>query len=321
MNKLKNLFLRLLKSTRVSYPSTLMIELTNHCNLHCITCPREHIYGKQMDIGSMNFEQFKIIIDEVSPYLDSLGLTGLGETLLYKDLIRAVQYVRHKNKGIIISISLNAHLKNFKDLLLPLIPLIDTIQVSIDGIHEIYEKVRVNARYDLFHQNVKTLVKLVQGTSTDIMLNMVVVKENFFQIADIIHFAHQEGIRYVNVTPLNLVSLPELAGSYLKFFESVELNSELEKAYAVARTYPEIEFTCPNFKRINTFNRCHYPWGHFYITWDGYMPPCCAKPFPKELNFGNVFEQGILNVLNSKKFQHFRTQWLKNTIPSFCQGC
>jgi radical SAM protein with 4Fe4S-binding SPASM domain len=55
--------------------------------------------------------------------------------------------------------------------------------------------------------------------------------------------------------------------------------------------------------------------------WDGYIPPCCAKPFPKELNFGNVFQDGLINTLNSKDFQNFRNIWLNKEYPEFCNKC
>jgi len=48
-NKIKQFYLKTIKSTKVAFPSTIMLELTNHCNLACTTCPRESRYGKEMD--------------------------------------------------------------------------------------------------------------------------------------------------------------------------------------------------------------------------------------------------------------------------------
>ena len=75
LNKVKYFWFKAIKSTSVAYPSTVMIELTNHSNLHCTTCPREYDYGKQMDKGNMQPVQAQRIIDELWPYLDSVGLT------------------------------------------------------------------------------------------------------------------------------------------------------------------------------------------------------------------------------------------------------
>ena len=108
VNKIKHFYFKAIKSTKVAYPSTIMLELTNYCNLACTTCPREYGYGKQMDKGNMSLQSAKEIIDEVWPYLDSIGLTGMGETFLYKEIGEIVNYIKNRNKGIIISVSTNA---------------------------------------------------------------------------------------------------------------------------------------------------------------------------------------------------------------------
>ena len=97
-NKVKHFFYKISKSTKVAYPSTLMIELTNHCNLSCTICPREYQYGKDMDKGRMSIELAKKIIDEKIPYLDSIGLTGMGETFMYSNLLEIVNYIKSKNR-------------------------------------------------------------------------------------------------------------------------------------------------------------------------------------------------------------------------------
>jgi MoaA/NifB/PqqE/SkfB family radical SAM enzyme len=84
------------KSTRVAYPSTVMLELSAHCNIHCTVCPREYGYGREMDKGYMPAPKAMGIIDQLWPYLDSIGLTGMGETFLYQDLEAIVDYIRKK---------------------------------------------------------------------------------------------------------------------------------------------------------------------------------------------------------------------------------
>lgn len=46
-----------------------------------------------------------------------------------------------------------------------------------------------------------------------------------------------------------------------------------------------------------------------------------CKPFPKELNFGNVFETSMMQSLNSKEYRQFRELWYKNEPPEFCKNC
>ena len=56
-NKAHASLLHAVKSTKVAFPSSIMLEVTNHCNLGCITCPREYDYGKAMDKGTIQFEK------------------------------------------------------------------------------------------------------------------------------------------------------------------------------------------------------------------------------------------------------------------------
>ena len=320
-NKIKHFYLKITKSTKVAYPSTIMLELTNYCNLACTTCPREYDYGKQMDIGQIDIENAKKVIEQAIPYLDSIGLTGLGETFLYTDIELIVDFIRKKSKGVVISVSTNANFPKFIERVSPLIGKIDTIQVSIDGLHETYEKIRLKGSFFLLDQNLKQLVKLAKNTQTDIMLNMVVTKENYLDMPALIDYAKQIGIKYVDFTLFNLASVTGINREYYTFYKAPEFLEIVRQLENKIEQNKEIEVTEKNFKTENSFQKCPFPWTHFYITWDGYVPPCCAKPFPKELNFGNVFEQKLMEVLNSSKYQDFRKMWFTNTPHKFCDKC
>lgn len=320
-NKINSYNLTRKKSINVAYPSTIMLEVTNHCNLKCITCPREYLFGEQMDKGYMDFNELKKIVDDAYPYIDSIGLTGLGETFLYKNIIEAVDYIKSKSKGIIVSCSINAHLKNSVKIVEQLVNKIDTIQVSMDGIGEIYNKVRLRGDFDLFESNLKQIADITKDSNTDLMINVVIVKENYHQIAEMIEFVNDLKIRYLNMIPINLVAKTDEDISYYNFFFSDEFLKELNRAKLTAKKYKQLEFTYSELTRDSEFTMCKYPWNYFYISWDGYLPPCCAKPFPKELNLGNVFQDGLINALNSVEFQNFRKIWYNKEMPDFCEKC
>ncbi|WP_321517302.1 radical SAM protein [uncultured Bacteroides sp.] len=320
-NKLKSSYYKITKSTKVAYPSTIMLELTNHCNLACITCPREYEYGKAMDKGQMNVEQAKNIIDELWPYLDSIGLTGMGETFIYNDLEEIVDYVKAKNKGIIISVSTNAVLPHFIEKVSTVINKIDTIQVSIDGIESVYESIRINSSFQVLDENLRLLSELCRNTKTDLMLNMVVTKENFRQMPLLVKYAEKVGIRYMDFTLFNLVSVTKIERSYYEFYQSPAFLEVISKLEDTINNTPKIIVTSRNFKTDNGFQKCSFPWNYFYICWNGFVTPCCAKPFPKELNFGNVCDNKVLDVLNNNSYRQFRTLWYNNNTPDFCNKC
>lgn len=319
-NKLNEKFLKLIKSTKVAHPSSLMIEVTNHCNLKCITCPREYAFGEQMDKGFIELAQLKKVVDESFPYVDSIGLTGLGETMMYKDLVPAIDYIRQKNKGIIIFISINAHLPKSVEIASQINDKIDTIQISIDGMHEVYDLVRKQGNYSYFIENVKQITSDAKNKRSDVLFNMVVLKENYLQMADIVKLAAEIGVKYVNFQTMNLASINGWDNSIYSFYTTNEFQNQLKAAFKLAKE-SGIEMSSFDFETKNSFQKCLLPWGHFYVSWNGYMTPCCAKPFPKELNFGNVFNEGLMTTLNSSAYRSFRAQWYKNETPSFCKNC
>ncbi len=321
INKIKAVCYKIVKSTSVAYPSNIMMELTNCCNLNCITCPREYAYGKEMDKGNMGLDEAKRIVDEVWPYLDSIGLTGLGETFLYKDIVVLTDYIKEKNKGIVISASTNAVLPDFIERVTGLLGKIDTLQVSIDGLNEVYELIRKKSSFSLLDKNLRILAYMAKNTGTDIMMNMVVTRENYKHMPLLVKYAKEINVKYLDFTLFNLASVTDIDRSYYDFYQSAEFEKSLSELETAIAATPEVIVTERNFKTSASFHKCPFPWSHFYITWDGYVVPCCGKPFPKLLHFGNVFESGVLKVLNSDKYRKFRMMWFRNATPEFCDKC
>ena len=320
-NKAKHFYYKATKSTKVAFPSTIMLELSNLCNLHCTTCPREYGYGKEMDKGVMKLEQAQKIIDEICPYIDSIGLTGMGETLLFKDLSNIVDYIHSKNKGIIISFSTNAMLPNFIEIVRPLINKVATIQISIDGLNEIFELIRLNAKFDILDKNLRELSNLCKNTSTELMLNMVITKENYMQMSDMFFYTQEVGIKYLNFTLLNLSALTDISTDYYDFYHSKDFVDVLKKIESTAKENPQVIVSNWDYRSKNSFRKCSYPWTHFYISWDGFVVPCCAKPFPKSFNFGNVFVDKFISILNNDLYRNFRQMWFDDQTPDFCKKC
>lgn len=320
-NKLHGFFLTASRSTKVPYPSSIMFEVTNHCNLGCITCPREYAFGHAMAKGSIDLDKMKKVIDEVAPYIDSIGLTGLGETLLYKKLEETLAYIKSKNKGIQTFVSTNAHIPGAENYIEKLAPYLDTVQISIDGTENIYEVVRLKSNYNFFIDMVKKIVKLCKEHHVAVMFNFVAVKENYHQMKDIVKLASELGVDDVNITPVNIASITTLDLSYYDIFYGDDFKNELKAAYQLSHDVKNVNLTVWDIKSKNEFQKCHLVWNHFYVSWDGYMTPCCAKPFPKELNFGNVFETSMMESLNSKEYRQFRELWYRNEPPDFCKNC
>lgn len=306
---------------KIAHPSTIMLELTNRCNLACTICPREYDFGKQMDQGNMPLDEAKRIIDEVYPYLDSIGLTGMGETFLCKYLSEIVDYIKKRNRGVIISISTNAVLPNFIEKAKKVVGKIDTIQVSIDGLGDTYNAIRINSNFNTLDKNIRELAQLCKKTSTELMLNMVVTKENYHDMANLVQYAQEVGVSYLDFSLFNLAAVTNIPISYYSFYQSEKFQTALNALDEAIAKHKNVYVTNVNLETGNGFKNCPFPWSHFYISQDGYVPPCCAKPFPKEKHFGNVKDDKFINILNNDDFQQWRQLWKKNITPEFCKKC
>lgn len=296
-----------------------MIELTNHCQLKCITCARESHWGKQMSVGHMDFDQFKRIVDENHAYLDGVALTGLGETLLYPRIVEAVDYIGSKSKGILIFISTNAYQRNAPDLIEEIAGRIDTLQISLDGIGSTFEGIRKGAKFDRYYSNLERISRLNHKSRMSVKFNMVVFKKNFKDMVNVVELANDLSVQEIFFSTVNLAANDSALSEY-DFFVGDEFRDEFNRALSKAGKLG-IHIGYRSLDAPKGFRFCGYPWDRFYITWDGYSVPCCAKPFPKELNFGSVFEEGLLPVLNSEGFQAFRRMSKENRTPDFCRRC
>ena len=301
------------------HPRSLVVEVTNHCQLRCITCPRQNALGREMDKGHMDLGLAKKIIDENHIYLDRICLTGLGEPFVYPHLVEIIDYIHSKNKGIAIRIATNGQHPHTSEVLASVADKITTLQVSIDGCGDVFEEIRVNADYGVFLKRLEAFAGMMTKHRFDVRLNMVVFSKNYHQMADVVSVTKSLGFSELWLTPINLVA-SDWNLSHYDLYRTDDYRSELEKALLLA-SKEDISVTHMDVTAPKGFRSCPFPWDSFYITWDGFLVPCCAKPFPKEKHFGNVLTEGLMNCINSSEFVAFRRLANENATPPFCRRC
>jgi radical SAM protein with 4Fe4S-binding SPASM domain len=319
VNQIKLYFAHRNKKLFLPHPNSLILEVTNHCQLKCITCAREYEFGKNMDRGHMDIKAAQKFVRENHIFLDKIGLTGLGEPLIYPHLDELIKYIRTLNNGISIFISTNAQLARTPEIIDNLADDVDTLQISIDGIGEVFEKIRKGANFGSYLKNLEAISQISVGRRLDIKLNMVVLKENYLQLKEIVSLARDLNIPEIYLNTMNLVATDwDLA--YYGFYSSEKLKKELQEVISIARQN-KVHIIYPKFSSDPAFSSCPYPWNHFYVSWDGFLVPCCAKPFPKEKNFGNVFQTDLMSCINHTDFLKFREMSKQNITPDFCKRC
>ena len=205
------------------------------------------------------------------------------------------------------------------DKLVDSLPYIDNLQISVDGVGEGYQRIRPNTDFSQLKKNIIEIRRL--SNNTELRLNMVITRKNYDQLPMIVKFAHEMGIQFVNANYLNVASVTEYGKDYYDFFHTDEFKSKISETYQSLSKYPDVNITGLDFPGKPGIRKCPFVWTFFYITWNGFIAPCCAKPFPKEYNYGNVINSSVIEVLNSPKAKAFRTSWQKNEPLPFCTNC
>jgi len=166
------------------------VELTNHCNLECIMCPRNQILRPKGIMEPNTFNK----LSKWLPNKVNVMFSGMGEPLLNPYI---TSYIRTlKKKGIYVGITSNGLLLNDKKALELIDAGIDFIQVSLHGLSEpVYDSIVKGGNLNLLIKNLEFLSKINKNHLT-IQLSVVEQESNKKEIFSIKKFAEKLGFTY-----------------------------------------------------------------------------------------------------------------------------
>ena len=130
------------------YPLLVDIELSSVCNLRCPMCyTRTDEFKKKVNTTLIDFGLYKKIIDEIGGKVPAIRLSLRGEATLHPKFIECVAYA--KDNGI-KEVSTLTHggkltLPYFEHMVKAGI---DWITISVDGIGEVYERIRKPLKFN-----------------------------------------------------------------------------------------------------------------------------------------------------------------------------
>ncbi len=285
----------LLRTGRVlGYPTYLVAESTNICNLKCPLCPTgQGLEGRAK--GKMSLANFKRIIDELGGYLYSLRLENWGEPLLNDEIFEMISYA--KSKKIAVSFNTNLSLLNKDTAARLILSGLDHIKISLDGSsEESYLKYRVGGNFDEVIRNIKLLVRTrdnLRKTKPFIEIQFIVMKHNEKEIKEMEELCSGLGVDGLFIEKLRLDMREELivpdAYSIDKFREWLPKQGECSL------------FNYSTKNRKNNKKICSWLWTSTVINWDGSIVPCCGV-YDVHYDFGNIFKDGFKKVWNGPKY-------------------
>ena len=280
------------------FPSQVMVDITEVCNLGCIHCTHPKFklsssYNKRM----INPEINKKMVDEVSKHgkgiTKYIRYTSNGEPLVHPKSYEILQYAVD-NSGTKVTLTTNGTLLKEKKMKKLLSTGLHMIDISIDAYsNEIYKKVRVGGDLDVTKKNVLRLLELNDevGHKTKIIVSFVEQKENSHEIEQFKEFWQKQSVDEVLIRKLHTNS-----GSVIKEND-------------------------PEINKNESRRACLYPWERVVLTAKGTLNFCPTDWYGKS-EVSDFAKTSIREVWKNNFYNDLRDQHLKNDYKNeFCKQC
>ncbi|MGN1417981.1 MAG: radical SAM/SPASM domain-containing protein [Acutalibacteraceae bacterium] len=220
-------FLR--KPVMDSLPSHIQLEHTSYCNARCIMCGHAIYENRGAEHISQQMMQR---ITSLLPTCELMVLHGYGEPLMTKNLDKLLElYQKYE-----IEVTTNTNLSYLPENILEhLAPVMKHLRVSCDAVtKEIYEKIRPGLSFEKFLQNLERLENY--APQTQLMMEVVIMRQNVEQIAQMVQFAWEHGFSQISFNRLGshpvlnnerdcLTYYPHLTSYHLR--QGIELGRKL----------------------------------------------------------------------------------------------
>lgn len=286
-------------------PTSIQLETTNACNLNCKTCYRKNFNIQKY--GFLNYKNFVKIANQFK-FVKLISLYGMGESFLNPDIFKMINFF---GKNQEVEITTNGQLLNEDKLTKILNSNLNHINFSVDGATpETYKEARGIDRFNELKKIISSLVQRRNQLNSKLRISMalVITEKNKHELNKFVDLAKEIGVDYAALQEVNP----------LWYKKKIDSKKEAEAALKYAKKMGVNLNYCKN--PINGKNVCPDAFFSAYITWDGYITPCCMLPCSNVFNFGNVLHEPFSKIWNNAKYQKFRKEISKGT-PAVCRGC
>ena len=251
-----------------NFPTHIDIESSSKCQLQCPMCGQQRMKSHMR--GNMDFILYKKIIDEcANHHVYSIKLSWRGEPLMNHHLFEMVRYA--KMKGIPnVAFLTNAEKFNDEKIRALLASGVDWISCSVDGLFEIYNKIRYPARFD-------KIVTIIQKISE--MKKILNISKPLVRIQTIFS------------------AIKDNPSEYKKFWEPY-----VDKINFIADQIRQTNEK--DFPRNHDF-ACQSPWQRMCISFEGKVVQCHADYLEKNI-LGDFKKESLYDIWHGKSFNQVR---------------
>lgn len=296
--------------------------LTYRCNLKC-----KHCFAECDTSGNLSRELSKKQISSVIKMLSSTGLFGVdlsgGEIFVRSDILEILNEI--SDTGMRLCISTNGTLIN-RDIAEALSKLdsLGGLQISLDG---------ATAKTNDFLRGKGAFVKAVEGIQfvadsgiDDLNVHVSYSTHNIDELEDIVALVHDLGVKMISLAPIRPWGRGKQLEKYITSprmrYQIAERMGELQRKYGNAVQIRTDTSTCDIDEDNSDPLMCFIPISMAILP-DGDVVPCMLLTHSRKTFspiMGNVLEDSIVDIWNSKKAKKFR-QATMLTNREHCSIC
>jgi radical SAM protein with 4Fe4S-binding SPASM domain len=317
---------------QIQPPFMVSYSITTKCNLKC-----KHCYSESVDKAApdeLSTEEAFRLVDDLSRWGIGLLIIDGGEPLCREDLLDIVRYA--SSKGIRTTIGSNATLIDDEMAKKLLEAGVMAVAISVDGVdaatHDSFRGVS-----GAFEQTLKG-IEACRNAELPFQLNMVIRKDNFSQLADMLHLALGLGANAAEVFDLVAAGrakheCQELVLSLKERQQVMEQLAEAQEDYPIiirvpgCPMYPLLlqqkqiqprHFPKEMLRRVPYYGRgcaAGMPMGYVMVLSNGEVNPCMLL----QVNLGNIREQSLISIWEKSPILAQLRQ--RNLLKGECQDC
>jgi radical SAM protein with 4Fe4S-binding SPASM domain len=321
----------------------IAVEMSSICNFHCDICPA-HSYKSRYKSKKLFADEN--LIDKIVPFLRKFnyairnvtaGATW-GEPLLNsKFFSNNEKLINACPTANVIFTTNGSHLTASNIEKIFDATYIRRVAVSIDaGNKETYERVRKGGNWDELVHNLSSLIekrdqrRIIRPI---IMTNFVVTRSNYRELPQYVRQMGRLGVDVINaVNAHGCYSSDSCEGVFDLPGKVNDLYVEREKIVSEAASVKlpnGMLLNLPSFTPKKKSVECSFNGASgMNIGIEGEVYPCCViqsidyEGKEESKSMGNVFDEELESIWNSKQFLDFRLKMLRGQAPcSICTNC
>jgi radical SAM protein with 4Fe4S-binding SPASM domain len=275
-------------------PKYLVLELTNHCNLSCVMCPRRQMTRAT---GFMDPALFRRIIEEAAPSVEMIYLHFMGEPLLHDKFPEFIRFA--SGRGMTVAMATNSTLLTDARLDALLQSRLDALLVSFDGgSPAVFERIRRGADFSSVHRQLIRLLRKIELDAPD--------------------FNHV--IQFIRMPPNSqdldpfLTLWKALPQARVKIKDLHDFGNQLEEL----RRWKHGD----GVPSLPGGRVCYEPWRGFVVGWDGRVFPCC-NDYDGKTVLGDLREESLASLWSGERMRRFRAAHRRGRRGDFslCRNC